>query len=262
MLSAAKRTVSKAIAKFARGAASPKMYCCICKSSVDRFHPYRGGWKEMPPLLTALNCIGSDVDNFSCPTCGAHDRERHLFLYLDSVGIWKGLPGFAVLHFAPEKRLSKLIVDAAPKRYVRADLYPTDRSIEKVDMLNMPYPSESFDLVMANHVLEHVDDDRKALSEIRRVLKPRGIAILQTPFAAKLRATFSDAGIDDDAGRLQAYGQEDHVRLYGADIFERFAESGLLPDIQTHGVALAAVDPVRYGVNEAEPLFLYRRGEM
>jgi len=209
--------------------------------------------------MLALNGVGSDADNFSCPACGAHDRERHLFLYLERLGLMATLKKASVLHFAPEQRLAKIIEGVPPARYVKADLFPTDPTIEKIDMLDMPYAAESFDVIIANHVLEHVADDLKALSELRRVLKRGGTAILQTPFSAKLKSTFEDPGIDDDFSRLQAYGQADHVRLYGLDIFERIASAGFEADIRTHKHTLGDIDTIRYGVNPREPFFLFRK---
>lgn len=164
-----------------------------------------------------------------------------------------------ILHFAPEKRLSRLIEGVSPARYIRADLYPSEPGIEKVDMLNITYEAGTFDVVIANHFLEHVSDDLIALSELHRVLKRGGIAILQTPYSIKLRSTLQDSGIDNDLARLHVYGQEDHVRLYGSDIFSRFSSSGLIPDVHTHSETLADIDYVKYGVNPREPLFLFRK---
>ena len=155
--------------------------------------------------------------------------------------------------------MARLIENIASARYVRADLYPTEPSIEKVDMLNIPYDSDTFDVVIANHVLEHVSDDLRALSERRRVLKQGGIAILQTPYSAKLMSTFQDPGIDSDLARVHVYGQENHVRLYGTDIFSRFSSSGLVSEVRTHSDTLEDIDYVKHGVNPREPLFLFRK---
>lgn len=236
-----------------------KKYCCICDGSLDKFLPYRGGWREAPPLMSTLEIIGSDLDNFSCPLCGAHDRERHIFLYLNRLRLISKFEGAEILHFAPEKRLTKIIKDKKPLRYVKADLFPTDPDIEKIDMTNISYGSETFDFVIANHVLEHIPDDLKALAELKRVLKSGGIAILQTPFSSILKSTFHDSGIDNDYLRLLIYGQEDHVRLYGLDIFDRFASIGLQADIKSHEATLPDIDPLYYGVNFREPLFLYKK---
>lgn len=127
-------------------------------------------------------------------------------------------------------------------------------------MLAMPFDDQSFDLVIANHVLEHVADDKKALAEMFRVLRVGGHAILQTPYSPRLAHTWQDEGIDTDDARLVAFGQEDHVRLYGKDIFERFASARFEPLIGYHDELLSNVDPAYSGVNALEPFFLFRRG--
>lgn len=231
--------------------------CVLCNNSLYSFIPYRGGKEFVPPLMNALGVVGSDVEQFQCPWCGSHDRERHLFMYMNALGFLPTMSGLSVLHFAPELRLSPKILSANPQRYVRCDLYPKSPDVMKVDMLCMPFESVCFDLVIVNHVLEHVSDDRKALAEIVRVLKPGGCAILQTPFSSKLCHTWSDSGIGNDEARLQAYGQEDHVRLYGLDIFERFQQAGLKSSVKSHHETLPNIDSARFGVNEAEPFFLF-----
>lgn len=233
--------------------------CVLCGHRVGRFLPYRGGKSGSPPLMRALGMTGSDVENFECPRCGAHDRERHLFLYLRESALLEKLPALRILHFAPEKRLAEQIKKSAPIDYVKCDLQPTSEDIRRVDIEAMPFADGAFSLVIANHVLEHVSDDFRALAEISRVLCPGGFAILQTPYAASLDGTWSDAGIESDEARLQAYGQEDHVRLFGRDIFERFARPGLKPCIDTHVGLLSKYDAGLFGVNAAEPFFLFRR---
>ena len=207
--------------------------------------------------MHAVGGVGSDVDHFECPWCGCHDRERHLFFYMTAIGLLPRMPGKSVLHFAPEKRLSQRIRAAEPARYVKCDLFPQAPDVLQVNMLEIQFEDDSFDLLVANHVMEHVADDQRALAEIVRVLKPGGCAILQTPFSSKLRHTWADSGIDSDEARLQAYGQEDHVRLYGLDIFERFEQAGLRADVKSHREALPDIDSARFGVNEAEPFFLF-----
>lgn len=221
--------------------------------------PYMRGSSGTPRLMRVLDGVGSNVDQFECPRCGAHDRERHLLMYLERMGLLASMQGKSVLHFAPEKRLARRITAIAPSRYVPCDLYPSTPDVQRVDMLEMPFEDKTFDLVIANHVLEHVDDDLKALAEIHRVLKPGGHAILQTPYSEKLHHTWQDPGIDTDAARLQAYGQADHVRLFGRDIFTRFASAGLVSYVQQHDDVLLDTDEVLLGINPKEPFFLFRR---
>jgi len=249
------------LAKYALAGWLPggRYHCVMCGHNVWRFMPYMSGSVGEPKLMRAIDMVGSNPDRFECPRCGAHDRERHLLMYLERTGLLAGMRDKSVLHFAPEKRLARRIVAAAPKLYVPCDLYPSTPDVQHVDMLEMQFEDESFDLVIANHVLEHVNDDLRALDEICRVLKPDGYAILQTPYSEKLHHTWQDAGIDDDATRLQAYGQCDHVRLFGRDIFARFASTGLVSCVRQHHEVLANVDAMTTGVNTAEPFFLFRK---
>lgn len=233
--------------------------CVVCGHAVWRFMPYRSGSHSSPPLMRVLHMVGSNPDQFECPRCGAHDRERHLLMYMRAEATFSRFHGNAVLHFAPEKRLSRFIAAAEPSRYVRADLFPSSPEVECVDMLDMQFDDQSFDCVIANHVLEHVSDVPRALSEIRRVLKPGGVAILQTPYSEKLHRTWEDEGIDTAPARLQAYGQEDHVRLFGRDIFEQITAAGFENRVRRHSELLADVDPVTMGVNSDEPFFLFRK---
>jgi SAM-dependent methyltransferase len=203
--------------------------------------------------------VGSDLEKYSCAKCGSNDRERHLKLYFEKLDIDRMIPGARILHFAPEPVFGEYIAAAAPLEHLKADLFPSSPGIQKVDMLAMEFPAESFDMVIANHVLEHVADDVRALSEIRRVLRPGGLGILQTPYSAMLQATFEDRGIISKSSREFAYGQEDHVRLYGQDIFLRFAAAGLIPRVARHEIDLANIDPEVHGVNVREPFFLFER---
>lgn len=232
-------------------------YCTVCGQHIEAFTPYRGH-NSRPPLMTLLNVIGSNTSQFLCPSCGCHDRERHLLMYLAKLNLLPILGSNArILHFAPEKWLSQLIQLQNPESYLMADLYPQSEQVEKIDIHEIPYPDASFTLVIANHVLEHVDDDRRAMQEIRRVLTLGGLAILQTPYSASLHNTFSDPGVVSPEQRLQLFGQEDHVRLFGRDIFERFAEAGFNPLVVTHQQVMSDMSAAVYGINENEPLFLF-----
>lgn len=227
-------------------------YCNVCDRRVPGFLPYRIGAASLSPILRYLDLVGSDLERFRCPHCGSTDRERHLLAYMQRTGLLE-LAGKRVLHFAPEKNLRLRIKAAGPVEYVQGDLFPRDAQITRVDITMMQFPDEHFDLLIANHVLEHVPDDITALREIVRVLKPGGHAILQTPYAAKLERSLALPHISSDAARLALYGQEDHVRLYGADIFERIIYAGLLSRVQVHGDLLADMDPHRHGMNPREP---------
>jgi SAM-dependent methyltransferase len=230
--------------------------CYLCGATFSRFLPYRQSVVDVAPFLSALGVVGSDLENFSCPVCRCADRDRHLCMYLDALNLWERFSGGSVLHFAPESAIVPRIQLAKPFQYVRADLFPTSSEIERIDITDIPYKTDHFDVVVCNHVLEHVPKDDLALSEIWRVLKPGGCAILQTPYSSVLHSTWSDAGIVSEQQRLLAYGQEDHVRLYGIDFLKKIDASGLSLRRETHQDRLADFDANYYGVNEDEDFIL------
>jgi SAM-dependent methyltransferase len=210
--------------------------------------------------MRQLQLNGSDVDHFECPRCGANDRLRHLVLYFEATSLMSRVAGGRVLHFAPEKKLVERIAAVQPATYTLADIAPTSEDMVRVDMTAMDFADGSFDVLIANHVLEHVSDVGKALSEVARVLSPGGLAILQTPYSRVLHRMFEDPGIQTDAARLELYGQEDHVRLFGNDITEDIVRlSGLTACVGTHDELLPHIDSRRHGVNPDEPFLLFRK---
>ncbi len=230
--------------------------CCICGTTFYKYSKYRGGWDAVSPYLKKLDWTGSDFDNFWCPFCRSHDRERHLKLYFDALSFWDRFKGAEILHIAPEKHIAHAITSCDPKRYIRGDLFPSRTDIRKVDVTDIQEPDGSFDIVICNHVLEHVPDDKRALKELYRVLKPGGTAILQTPYAPKLAETReSDSAVSTDSDRLEFYGQEDHIRLYGMDLMDRICAAGFDLRLKTHAAVLGDVDCAAAGVNSEEPLF-------
>jgi len=150
---------------------------------------------------------------------------------LPGLGMDALVTGRHVLHLAPEYLLTRWLKSRAGK-YTTADLNRDDVDL-KLDMCNMSaVTDDSLDLVIACDVLEHVDDDGKALDEVLRVLRPGGWAILTVPQKDGLATTYQDTSITTDEGRLEAFGQHDHLRIYGDDF----------PDILTnHGFAVTTV---------------------
>lgn len=255
-LTAIPRICRRALARIPINA---KCQCNMCGQRVQRFLPYRGGWADVPPLIRQLGVVGSDVENHECPVCGCHDRERHLLMYLQASGLLPMMQGARILHLAPERHLKRFISDTVPAEYIQGDLYPVQASIKKIDLQAVPYPAEYFDFILANHVLEHVKDDLKALDEIFRVLRPGGHAILQTPYSNILSHIFEDSGIQSAEARINAYGQEDHQRLYGRDIGERLEKVGFLSLMVNHSKILDNKNSAILRVNADEPFFLFQK---
>ena len=188
-------------------------------------YPYRVqcnvcGWRG--------RCLFSDSWHLHivCPGCGSQIRHRLLYAavkMIANIEIKDLIQGKRILHFAPEPAISKLLVEKAAK-YVSADLCRDDVDIQ-LDVCNMRSVTDSsFDLIIACDVLEHVPDDSAALREIYRVLTMHGWAILTVPQKDNLSTKYEDHNLVTPEKRKQAFGQEDHLRIYGDD-FDRFLEA-------------------------------------
>ena len=156
----------------------------------------------------------------SCPLCGASDRDRLYARYiLDYLWpTWRGETK-SILDIAPSKPLSRFIKNLIAESgfhvsYRTADLY-MDGVDDRVDVMDMhAYGDNQFDFFICSHVLEHVADDRQALSELHRILKPMGQGILMVPIVLGIEEIDEDPSVTDVAERWRRFGQDDHVRLY------------------------------------------------
>jgi SAM-dependent methyltransferase len=234
--------------------------CYICGKTFSHFNKLWGGNAKVPLWIQALDGVGSDLDNFGCPFCGCHDRERHLFLYFDRLKLWPKNSD-SVLHFAPETKLFQRIEACQPLEYVKADFSPEiykERGIsdvQKIDLMDIPFEDNHFNLLLCNHILEHVPDLKHGLREIYRVLKPRGVAILQTPFSRLLHHHFEDPGICGEELCEIFHGQNDHVRtLSEHQFFKDLEDAGFRLEIVKHGDIITPEETKRYGVNPKEDL--------
>jgi glycosyltransferase involved in cell wall biosynthesis len=230
--------------------------CVICGKELDKFLPYN---VAIPESMDKYDIIGSDTKNFSCPHCYSHDRERHLVMFFDKLNIWDSIRNKKVLHIAPEMRLKQIIKQVGPEEYVQGDLYPADESITRVDITNISFADEYFDLVICNHVLEHIEADGKAMSELYRVLKKGGYAILQTPYSPVLQKSYEDNSIKSDEQRLEKFGQVDHVRIFGLDLFTRLERAGFVPNVIKNDDLFSEEECKKYGVNSRENLILVNK---
>ena len=207
--------------------------CPVCNSHVRRFLSQGKGH----PVLDELEVVGGMTrPNDVCPVCHANDRDRLIMHYLETAWLPVRRRPASVLHMAPEKGLSRLILTWPDIEYVAGDIEPGRyrhlRSVKGVNLLDLPFADRSFDLLLCNHVLEHLVDDGRAMREIRRVLRPEGIAILQVPLAMRLETTREGDGSETEAEKIYLYGQKDHVRMYApGDYRERLEAAGLAVEL-------------------------------
>jgi SAM-dependent methyltransferase len=168
--------------------------------------------------------------NEKCPSCGSLTRHRHVWLFLEEY--LKDRSEVTILHFSPEKHIADRLVKRAGVDYktsqydlnVSADYY---LDIQAIDM-----PDNQFDIIICSHVLEHIPDDQKAMREMHRILKARGIAIILVPlWPSEKHATYENAAITDERDRIMHFGQYDHLRIYGLDVADRLENAGFQVEI-------------------------------
>jgi SAM-dependent methyltransferase len=229
-------------------------HCVFCNLDAAAWLPFQFTEDDFSPFLMKVGITGSNLRRFYCPHCRSIDRERHLKLYMDRLQLWDCCKG-SLLHMAPEAAFAGAIHQHQPSRYVVGDLQPRHALEEKIDMEAIPYPDATFDVVICNHVLEHVNRPGIALSEARRILRHGGRLICQTPFARRLSTTLEDPLLQSEDDRWFFYAQHNHLRLFGLDIEQLIRRAGFVGSLRAHSEVLPDVDPEELGVNEFEPFF-------
>jgi SAM-dependent methyltransferase len=187
--------------------------------------------------------------NRLCPKCGSLPRTRRLWQLLEPV-----IAGKDILHFSPSKSLSERIANGNPKRYVTTDYEDEFEADKNHDIQAIDEPDNSFDIIICFHVLEHIPDDRKAMNELHRILKQGGVCYIQTPF--KDGDIYEDNSITTPKGRLEHFGQEDHLRVYSAQgLKSRLEEVGFIVELKK----FSETKDNRFGLKESEIVLLVRK---
>ena len=169
-------------------------------------------------------------ENALCPNCLSLERHRLLWLWLvRESDIGRGAMALPkMLHIAPEVALMrkfKKMYASTPDRYVTADLESPLADMH-FDVQQIPLEAESFDAIICNHIMEHVEDDGKALRELYRIMRRGGWGVILSPVELEREKTFEDDTITDPAERTRIFGQYDHRRIYGRDYAARLREAG------------------------------------
>lgn len=210
----------------------------MCNRSSRRFMPYGFVPRE----------------EAQCLHCGALERHRLLWLFLKkNTDLFDGKVK-KMLHVAPEPCFESIFRAQLGSGYLTADLL-NPKAMVKMDISDIKYPDESFDVIYCSHVLEHIPDDKKGMKEFYRVLKNSGWAILNVPITRDI--TYEDSSIIDPKERLKAFGQEDHVRCYGPDYVERLRDTGFTVKVSERSDVADKDESVRMGLTRSSGLIYY-----
>ena len=218
------------------------------------FEPPGRRWKDpgrnMRPDLTVYTLP---------PVLEAEERHRLLWLYLmRETDLLKSFP--RTLHIAPEvciMRHLKPHFAGHPGQYVTADLESPLADLH-FDVQQIPLADNSVEVILCNHILEHVADDRKALRELHRILKPGGWGILLSPVDRDYEQTYEDDSITDPDERTRIFGQYDHRRIYGQDYTERLREAGFEAADIDYAAAFPEEERKRFALPEDHIYVVYK----
>lgn len=218
--------------------------CPLCGSEFRKFLPY--GYVRLR-------------SNALCPKCLSLERHRLLWLYLThETDLLRTFP--RTLHIAPERCLMRHLrphFAARPGQYVTADLESPLADLH-FDVQQIPLADASFDVIICNHLLEHVADDRRALREFYRILRPGGWGVLLSPVELTRETTFEDDTVTDPAERTRIFGQYDHRRIYGADYADRLRSVGFRVDDIDYAAACAPADRARFALPQDHIYVVYK----
>ncbi len=212
--------------------------CPVCSKTFKKFLPYG--------RVSRANAL--------CPNCLALERHRLMYLYLkEKTDFFTA--NLKVLHVAPEACFIERFEAMENLDYITADIESPLAKV-KMDIHDIPFEANTFDVVFCNHVMEHVRDDIRSMSELKRVLKPGGWGIIQIPiFHPVPDVTDEGTSITDPNERERRFGQSDHVRLYGKDYPERLRTAGFNVKVDQFVTELPAEKSKRFALPMDEEVF-------
>lgn len=219
------------------------LFCPCCNRAFRKFLPF--GVKQR--------------QNAQCPGCDSLERHRLLWLYLKhKTNLFTDR--LTILHVAPEPFFQKEFKSMKNLNYISADL-TSPLAMVKMDITEIPCKENSFDVILCSHVLEHISDDRKAMREILRVLRPRGWTILQSPIDPSRKVTLEDQEGMSMEDRERLFWGSDHVRIYGCDYKKRLEEEGFIVRIESFTQEMGVNMIKRYGCQKDEDIYICSKPE-
>ncbi len=218
------------------------VYCNICERKYLTFLP-----------------SGDELKAHSkCPGCSSIDRHRQLYS-LTTAFIKEKRSKINLLHIAPQHALATRYIKMPLVNYTAIDKfekgYKYPDYVKQMDITNLQFDENSFDLLICSHVLEHVVDDTLALQNFMRVLKPGGVGFLVVPYFKHLTETYEDLNANSAETRLLLYGQHDHVRKYGLDFINKLNANGWIAEIIDFSKFYSETECIKLGYLNAEPIF-------
>lgn len=226
------------------------VFCTICHSEFNEFGEFGVGNRK----------------NARCHKCGSLERHRLLWKYLNErTDLLTNGSKLKLLHFAPERIFYNIFSELQNIEYCPCDLMPEryayngKAKITQADITDIPFEDNSFDIILCNHVLEHIPDDARAMSELYRVMKKGGWAILQVPIDYSRETTYEDFSITDPQEREKAFGQSDHVRWYGRDYKNRLEKSGFIVNEDDYIHTFSQEEIFRYGFMDSELIYYCKK---
>jgi len=198
-------------------------------------------------------------ENALAPLSMSLERHRLIWLYLKEKTDFF-TKKHRMLHVAPEYCFLRKFKKLSNIDYVTGDLISPWADV-KMDVRNIPFGENEFDVAMCNHVFEHVVEDHKAMTEFFRVLKPGGWAIFQVPIDSSREKTYEDFGITDPKEREKHFWQHDHVRLYGNDYGKRLSQAGFVVKENNYFAEIGNDLATRYALPKGEILYICHKPE-
>jgi len=196
-------------------------------------------------------------ENVLSPSTLSLERHRLLWLYLTNETDFFTAP-LKVLHFAPEQAFYKKFRKLRNLDYTTTDLLSPLANV-KADICDLPFENDSFDVILCNHVLEHIPDDTQAMRELYRVMRTGGWGIFQIPQDLERDVTFEDDSITDKKERAKIFGQYDHVRIYGRDYFDKLRSVGFVVEEVDYTGILSPEQNERYRLAKCELIPIVRK---
>ena len=178
-----------------------KYFCNICNFKMSKF-------------------VKLENQDQLCPKCGSLGRTRRLWSLLENE-----TQGKKILHFSPSKNMKKKLESLDDIEYITTDYSGEFDAMKKLNIESIDEPNEEYDLIICFHVLEHIENDTKAMEELLRILKQGGMCFIQTPF--KVGEIYENDSVKTNEERLMHFGQEDHVRTYSVEgLINRLQNAG------------------------------------